>query len=168
MTTDGGGRVPLAQYWGVIQRAVSERVTTAELWNMIRNASEAEGYVGTTGGLPEMNRLRGAAAAIRNASDVFRSARDDATITASMFAPDINAKAIPGLSLTPVYRVRFEHTIGTLEGQLVTTWRTISFPMQLPGTKDLLMAELEANASSLAEQYGEEHIGLDGVEITVV
>jgi hypothetical protein len=64
--------------------------------------------------------------------------------------------------------VRYAQTIQTLTGQLTQAWRTASFPVMLPPTKADLYAELEAGAISQAETYGEQHVAIADIEITVV
>ena len=166
MTT--GDRLPLAGLWGNIQAAVRERVSTAELWATVNAAAAERGFSGTSGGIQEMNRLRALAGGLRNAAENFARASLDQQIDTTMFAPDINAQSIIGRSITPTYRVRYEQTTISPTGEQVSTWRTSSFPVQLPSTKELLMAEIDADAASLAETYGEQHVGIGSLEISVV
>lgn len=161
-------RLSLAALWGDIQRGVNERVTTSELWRMAKDAATARGFEGVSGGIEEMNRLRGTASAIREAALRFSKLGPNELITPSVFAPDINAQSIAGRSLTPVFRVRFTHTVTTATGETVTAHRTSSFPFQLPPTKAALLEELNLNAAAMAEQYGEINEGVDEIEITVV
>lgn len=168
MTNEPPRSIPIAQYWGIIRAQVNDRATTAELWDAVRSAASAEGYTQLSGGLAEMNRLRGRATGVRNAATVFERARPEAGIESSMFAPDISARSIPGLSVTPTYRVSFVHTTLDMMGTLRTQYRTVSFPMQLPSTKDALLAELNADASMMGAKYGEQHLAVAHVEITVV
>lgn len=161
-------RLSLSALWGDIQRGVNEHIGTAELWQMARDAATARGFDGVSGGIAEMNRLRGTAGAIREAALRFAKMGTNELITPSVFAPDINAQSIAGRSLTPVFRVRFEHTVTTSTGEQVTTHRTVSFPFQLPPTKAALLEELNLNAAAMAEQYGEINNGVDGIEITIV
>jgi hypothetical protein len=160
--------MPLQAAWGSIQAAVRERVGTAELWQRVNTAAQAAGYAGTVGGLREMNRLRSLATGIRTGAERLARAEPHEQITSRMLAPDINAQSIAGRSITPVYRVRYAQTIQTLTGQLTQAWRTASFPVMLPPTKADLYAELEAGAISQAETYGEQHVAIADIEITVV
>ena len=161
-------RLNLRALWGEIQRAVGEGRSTAELWNIANEAAQARGFSGVSGGIASMNELRGTAARIRDSAARFARLDPSNQLGADVIAPDINAQSIAGRSITPVYRVRFTQTVETLTGQLATTTRTISFPFQLPSTKADLLAELEINAQSMAETYGEQHVGLTDIEITVV
>lgn len=154
--------------WGEVQRAVGERRTVAETWQLVRDAAAARGFAGVSGGIQAMNEMRGIAAHIRDAAARYgRLGRDD-LITSDVIAPDINAQSIAGRSITPVYRVRFTQTVTDLVGNLVTTMRTVSFPFQLPPTRAALEAELWLNAQSMAETYGEQHEAIANIEITVV
>lgn len=163
-----GDRLSLAALWGEIQRGVAERRSTAELWQIANEAAQARGFTGLTGGIQAMNSLRATASAIRDAAARFAAASPTALLTTDYIAPDINAQSILGRSLTPVYRVRFLHTVQTVGGEQVGAHRTVSFPFQLPLTKQALIEELALNALSLAETYGEESIGVDEIQITVV
>lgn len=166
MTSDN--RLNLRAMWGEVQRAVGERRTVAETWQMVRDAAAANGYSGVTGGIQAMNEMRGIAAHIRDAASRYARLDPSNMLTPDVIAPDINAMSISGRSLTPVYRVRFTQTVTDLTGNLVTTHRTVSFPFQLPSTKAALEAELWLNAQSMAETYGEQHEAIGNIEITVV
>lgn len=168
MTNEPSRSIPIAQYWGVIRGQIAARATTAQLWSAVRNAAAAEGYTTLTGGLAEMNRLRGLGTGLRAAAERFAKARGSAGIESSMFAPDVSARSIPGLSVTPTYRVSFVHTTVDLQGILRTQYRIVSFPLQLPSTKDALIAELDADAGALAGKYGEQHLSVGHIEIAVV
>lgn len=161
-------RLNLRALWGEVQRAVSERRTVAETWQIANDAAQARGFAGVSGGIQAMNAMRGTAAQIRDAAERFGRLDASGLIGPEHYAPDINAQSVQGRSITPVYRVRFTQTVNTLTGQLATTQRTISFPFQLPSTKADLLAELEINAASMAETYGEQHLGISDIEITVV
>lgn len=168
MTGERRGSIPLGNFTRLIMRGTEEHFTTAELWASVHAAAQAEGYTRVRGGIEAMNTFRARASAILQGARNYARAAPGATITPSMFAPDMNVTNIAGLSLTPVYRVRFEHLIRTLENVTLTTYRVWSQPLNLPGTKELLQAEIEAQARAFAEQYGEEHLGTGAVQITVV
>ena len=163
-----GDRIPLAGLWGEIQAAVRERVTTADLWQRANAAAQSRGFAGVTGSALEMGQLRSIAARVRDAAINFARAAPEALIDTSMFAPDINAQSITGRTLTPVYRVRFQQSVATAEGQIVDTFRTVSFPVSLPSSKSALLAELLSDAEAMAEIYGEQSLGVGAIEISVV
>lgn len=168
MTNEPQRSIPIANYWGIIRAQVNDRATTAELWDAVRSAASAEGYTQLTGGLAEMNRLRGLSVGVRNAASVFTRARPEAAIESTMFAPDITSRSIPGLSLTPTYRVRYVRTSLDTQGVLQTNYRIESFPLQLPSTKASLLAEMEARAQLDVGKYAEQLVGIGNLEITVV
>ena len=166
--TNEAPRYTLRAYLGEIARGVAEHVSTADLWGMVRQSAEAQGHGAPTGGLPLMNQLRAGFAGIERAKAAFDRALPQQTIEGSMIAPDVVTSQRPGMTVTPMYRVRYLQTVESLTGQTVTAYRTTTFPVQLPGTKAELLAELEADAISSAETYGERHLGLADVSLTVV
>lgn len=163
-----GARLSLNALLGAIRRGVNERDSTTELWARVRAAAHAQGYSDVTGDALTLGRLRSQAAAIRNAASQFGAAAPGDTITASMFAPDMSVSQLPAIQTIPRYRVRFTHFTTTAAGVDIATSRVHTIPVQLPGTKAELLAELAAAAAVMAEQYGEQHQGIGDIEITVV
>lgn len=161
-------RLPLTGLWGEIQAAVNEQQATAQLWETINQAAAARGYSGTTGGLQLFNELRSLAVGIREAAARFAAAGAQATIDTTMYAPDLNAQYPYGRTTVPNYRIRYQQTIQTIEGQIVSAYRQLNLPGFLPSTKQEVLAEVEASAQANAERYGEQHLAVFDVVITVV
>lgn len=166
MTSDN--RIKLAGLWGEIQAAVRDRVSTADLWTRANEAAQSRGFTGVTGSALEMGALRSIAAKLRNSAETFARAAPGQALDPTMFAPNLNAQSTTNREITPTYRVRYLQQVRTAEGDIVGAFRTTSFPVQLPSTKEALLAELQADASLLAEKYGEQHVDLGEVEISVV
>lgn len=158
----------LTGLWREIQAAVNERQTTAQLWDTINQAAAARGYSGTSGGLSLFNELRSLAVGIRDAAARFAAAADETQIDTTMYAPDLNAQYPYGRTTVPNYRIRYQQTVQTLQGQIVSVYRQLNLPGFLPSIKRDVLAEVEASAQANAERYGEQHINVFDVVITVV
>lgn len=142
------GQKLLLAYWGPIQSAVSERVSTADLWTRVRDSAASEGVVLRGVSALDMNRLRSIAASQRESMRTFQSSRVDQAITGRMIATDISARPLQDQALAPSWIVRFEQDL-VVEGELQTVWRSDTFDGSLPATVGDLRAQLEVDAEQL-------------------
>lgn len=157
----------LAAYWGIIQSAVNERVTTADLWRVVQDAASEEGADLSGVRISDMSRIRSLAVSIRNSSEAFMNADENAAIDANMVSQNINSRSLLDQNTVPIYQVRFEQLV--LEGEEANSvWRTVTYTGDLPTTKAALLDELDIGAEDLANSYGQQHVGIGQVIISVV
>lgn len=159
----GGGK--LLGYWGVIQQSVAQRLSTAELWQSVREAAAADGYDISGAGAIDMGTLRSLAASQREADAMLARASPDVGLQASMIGTDLAGFLRPNASASPQWLVRFQHN--TIEdGQDVQHWRTSLFTGALPPTKADLLAQLDADGELLSQDYNSDHISIGDVAIS--
>lgn len=161
------GQRRLLAYWGNIQAAVAERVSTAELWSRVRAAAEQEGVSLHGVGAIDMGRLRSIAAAQRGAMAALGGARRDQAITGAMIASDLSARPLQDQLLAPSWIVRFEHDI-VVEGELRTVWRSSVVDGGLPATVQDLYDRVSEDAEAMAEDYDVSHAGVGRIQISAV
>lgn len=166
MTTPGRRGAPLG-YWGVIEAAVTNRMSTADLWSAIREATAnpANGLTGIT--LMDVNRLRSSAALIRNSAAEFNRATDDLVISGKMIATAPWARKEESQRLAPKLQIRFLHT--TLKDEIFeTSWRTYMHPGPAPATVGDLRAIVDRAGQMLAQDYETDHVSVDQLSVLVV
>lgn len=161
------GQLKLLAYWGPIQSAVSQRVSTADLWAAVRAEAAARGQTLTGVSAVDMNVLRSIASEQRNVASSLAAARPDQGITANMIARDVSSRPLSAQNAAPAWLVRFEHQV-LIGGQEVTQWRTSTFEGFLPGTKAGLTNIITADAVALADDYQVTHVGVGSMFITAV
>jgi len=161
------GQRKLLAYWGTIQSAVSQRVSTADLWAAVRDAADAEGVSLKGSTAIDMGRLRSIAGSMRNAQEQLQQGRPDQVITGSMIATDLSARPLQDQLLAPSWIVRFEHDV-TVNGELQTLWRSSVFESSLPPTIGDLRSSVEADAVALADDYDVTHVGVGRMQISAV
>lgn len=159
------GMLKLTTYWGTIQSAVSQRASTADLWSAVKNAAAAEGFsiAGASGA--DMSRLRGIAAANRNAMETFSRSGAGLGITANMVGSELYARDPTTQALTPRFVVRFAHNV-IENGAETTQWRASVFEGILPPTVGEMRAQLEIDGQFYAEDYDQTHVSIGDVAIT--
>lgn len=153
-------------YWGVIQSAVAQRLTTAALWAKISAFEVAQAIVRPAGLFQAVSQMRSLAATQRGASEVLAAAADAQAIDSTMIAQAINARPLADQALSPLYVVRYEASVLTSEGES-TQWLSVMYQGTLPATKGELMDEITGSGIDLATGYGSVFTGLTGnVQIT--
>ena len=161
------GQKQLLAYWGIIQAAVSQRASTAALWEAVRSDALAQGVTIQGVSAIDMGRLRSIVADQRNAMEAFGLLRPNEAITQSQIGTDISARDLAAQALAPTWLVRFEHDV-VVEGELQTLWRTSTFEGSLPATAGSLRSAVEADAQALADDYDVTHAGVGRIQIVAV
>lgn len=154
-------------FWGSIQSSVTERATTAQLWQGIRDAADSFGMNTPGATLAGVNELRGYAAQIRNASDRLERAQSDEADFSRLSAPAPYSRDQATMNAAPMWQVQFEHT--TYTGQAESTdWRTLMYRGNTPPTVGDLRTDIEQAGEDFADEYQMEHIGTGRVRIVRV
>lgn len=151
-------------WWGVIQGAVRERASTAEIWQAIREFGERNDVAYPPGMFGEVNRIRGQAAQLRNASERLGRATPDTAITSQLLAPLPYARGSVEQALAQQFHVRVGYT-ARKGAETEQSFITLSYSGQLPGTVGELYADAQLATSATVDTYGGELIGLEGIEI---
>lgn len=168
------GQLRLLAYWGEIQSGVSQRVSTADLWSIVRDAAAAEGRPLSGVSAIDMNLLRSIAAEQQRTMRDLGALRPDQGLDASVIARDVSARPLAEQALAPQFLVRFEHDL-IVEGELMTVWRTSTFDGALPPTSGDLRNALELDAQQMIENssggFGPDqtqHAGIGRMQISAV
>ena len=163
MAGDQGLAKPMA-WWGVIQSAVRDRASTAEVWQAIRSFGEEAGVKYPAGMLQEVNRMRSQAAALRNASEYLDRASTTDALTSRMLAPLPYARSAVEQDLARSFHVRVGYT-ARKGSETESSYITLSYTGQLPATVGELYADAQVATAATVDTYGGELIGLDAIEI---
>lgn len=163
-------------YWGTIQAAVSQRASTADIWDAIKAAAAAEPGGGQLPTLQAVNELRGAAAGLRNSADTFGAARDleessglSQGITSGMMAVAPWSSDQQVLTTLADYQVRFEAQFTTPLGDPASVILTAKYPNgQLPATVGDLIDSLGAWAPASGSLPVGTFDGIGAVSIVAV
>jgi hypothetical protein len=123
---------PMA-WWGVVQGAVRERATTAEIWQSIRDFGARNDLTYPPGFFAEVNRIRSQAATLRNASDRLGRAASGDAITDRMLAPLPYSRSSVEQALAQQYHVRVGYT-ARRGAETEQSYITLSYTGSLPGT----------------------------------
>ena len=137
----GGALGDLRGLWGVIQTSVSQRASTAQLWQAIHESSH-------TGTFAQVNQLRGAATAMRRARENYAAAGRNEAIVSSMISEAPWSRPLHQRNLRTQYQIVVPYLPpGASEGEQ-PSYITI-YTTALPGTVDELDQLAQANIDQL-------------------
>ena len=148
-------------YWGVIQAAVTDRLSTAALWAKIAAYETAQAITRPSGLFAAVTQLRSLAASQRNAGEVLARAAENQAIDARMISQAVNARPLGDQALAPLYVVRYEATVLTDEGE-TTRWMSWMIHGTLPATKGELIDDITGAGIDSTTGYGHVFTGLTG------
>ena len=161
------GQLKLMPLWGSIEHAVSQRASTADIWQAIRGAA-AQGNVDISGANAiDLGGLRSISAQIRNAAANLASATAGASIESSMVAQAPWARRQVLQNALGIYQVRYQHSV-IEDGEAKTAWRTSVFDGGLPPTVEGLMAAITEDAIAIADAHGTKHVAAANPQILAV
>lgn len=155
-------------YWGTIQRAAAEHMSTAELWAAIREQS------GTSRGEPigftaaDISTLRGYAGRIEQRAQALGALSRSDAITADVVGLAPYARGLDQRNASPEYHVRFVLTTVDSAGNQDFRWATSRYRGTLPATMGDLLDSLTNDAIGISQGYGVNFAGLDSVQILSV
>lgn len=154
-------------YWGEIQAAASEGMTTADLWSLIQDAAEEMGLESPGVTIRGVSELRGLAGRIIASGRTFATAGPEISLSGRDWAEAPWSRPLAEQNALGIWQVRFQHTTLGPDGP-ETQWRTSVFTGSVPGTVGELRSALEEDAQAMATKYGVGHIGFDNVQLLVV
>lgn len=163
MAGDGPGLGKPMAWWGVLQSAVREGATTADIWGTIRAFGEANNIAYPPGMFQDVNRMRSQAASLRNASQRLGRAAPGTALTSELLAQLPYARSSVEQALASQYHVRVGYT-ARKGSETESGYITLAYS-QLPGTVGDLYADAQVATAATVDTYGAELIGLDAIEI---
>lgn len=158
------GAQKLLPFLSDLTAGISERDTTAELWDRVNAAAESQGFTLTGASATSMNEIRSFIVANRNASEAFMAADTNASLQAQYIGQELYNQPGNTPDSQRLYNVRFSHTV-VEDGVELDVWRTDQIRGLLPPTKDQLMGLLDSDAQLLADEYNQTHVGIGSVSI---
>lgn len=153
----------LGTYWGVIQAAAAQHMTTADLWAAIRGAAEAAGLESPGVNAADISTLRGYAGAMVRAADALAASEPSLGLTSSMIATAPWARSLAEQNLNPMFQATFKITGLSPTGSPVEGWLTSVFNTEtLPDTVGGLLDQLQQDTLDMiaATPEGEENPSL--------
>lgn len=154
---------PMA-WWGVIQAGVTERLTTAELWDRINERAAELGVAGPVGGALGINEVRSIAASLRNSSERLTGAPATDAITSTYLAALPYGHA-PGAGAGPrLFDVRVNYT-AIRGGVPESSYVTLRYTGGLPATVGELREDAQLVTESLVEGYGASLTDVGAIQI---
>lgn|SRR5215472_503850 len=156
------------RYWGVIRAAVSQRMSTKQIWEQIFQFEQQQQITRPTGLFAAVTTMRQAAVAIREAAARFTKAARDTAITAAHIARELRSRPLTQQAITPSHIVRFQATVLGETGE-ERRWLSYMHRGPLPATKGELMDILDVQAPAIGFGSGELVLGTTGdAEIVAV
>ncbi len=152
---------PFGAYWGIINSAAAESLSTAALWDQIRGFEEEQGISRPAGLFTAVSSMRSLAVSQRIARNALTNAAADVALTADHIAQDISSRPLGEQALAPAYQIRFKATVLTAEGSL-DRWLTVVNNGILPPTKGDLVSLVASSAIDMSTTYGQLLVGLTG------
>lgn len=153
---------PMA-WWGTIQAGVSERLSTAELWERIQARSQELGLATPPTMFQAVNEIRSQAAQLRNASERLSGADPSEAITSALLAP-LPYGNLGGAAGPRTFDVRVNYT-AVRTGVEEQDYITLRYTGGLPATVGELRDEAELVAQSLVEGYGASLTAVGAIQI---
>lgn len=165
----------LSAYWGVIQRAVTEGATTAQVWDAIRRSAGVAPGESAGIGVRQVTRERSAAVGIRNAQASFAKAEalaertgTDPALDASHLAAAPWGRELGERAALPMWQVTYELRMSNeAEGQL-TKWVSTVLRGDLPPTVGAVREAIDFDGGQMAGTYGNAFEGTGPVQILAI
>jgi hypothetical protein len=154
-------------YWAQIDAAVSDKLSTADLWSAIRDAADEMGLSSPGVTIRGVSEVRGIAAGRVRASDYLARLQPGMAITDRAWSEAPWSRPLGQQSALPIFHVRYQHTTLGPDGE-TTTWRTSVLNGALPGTVDDLYSILDEDTAELSRKYGVDHVGYGAIQILAV
>lgn len=137
-----------ARYWGIVRSAVTDRLSTRELWERVFAFEQQQQITRPTGLFAAVTAMRSAAVQIREAAARFTKASRDTAITAEHIGRELRARPVTQQALHQVHVIRFEATVLGETGE-ERRWLSYMHHGPLPATKGELMDIIDVQAPAI-------------------
>lgn len=158
------GQRRATQYWKSIEAVTLAGGSTQELWAAINAHAQALGYESAGISIFDVNALRSRAVANRGALQNLDALGPDDLITGPAIGRAPWERDLNRQNALPMWQVSFEHHI-RVDGEDVTIWRSTMFQGSVPRTRRELELALDEDAERMADEYGQEHVGIGAYSI---
>lgn len=154
-------------YWRQIEYAAEARMTTADLWSLIRDQAEEYGLATPGVTIQGVNQLRSIATGIQSQSRAFTSLPDSRALPGRYWTQAPWARTTAEQRALPKLQVRFQHTF-IRQGELTSEWRTSVIEGRAPRTAGALRSIVDGDAVQLANKYNVEHVDTGNYQLLIV
>lgn len=145
-------KLALGRYWPQIYGGAAGKVSTADLFDSIRQRAADLGLPSVGVGAQVISTLRGFASRMVASSERLNSSDPSLPISASLLAEPPWSRSTVEQATMPVYNVGFLHTVQTEDGQTLSVWQTMVFTGGLPSTVGELQDQVASEAQRLASE----------------
>jgi len=149
--------------WGVIQRAVSDRASTAQIFADVRDFYASRGQAAPGGLWQGVNELRSIAVGHRNGAELFQRSSSETLFSAQMARPEINQREAGLQALFPEYLARFQMTFTGPDGEMQTATYSMRDSWRPGMTVGDVTDAVWESAAGMAARYGVELVDVDGI-----
>lgn len=167
MVASGRPVANTAAFYGSILNAVTQHMTTAQMWEGIRAQAESLGLGFSPQVLQEVNQLRANAAQVVASSERLSGASTPTTITSELIGRPFYARPPSAQEARPIYEARFQIDYLTPTGPQ-SGWYRLEYGRDLPNTVARLLADINLYAAEFAGSYGHELIGTGQIMLNAV
>lgn len=161
------GAQKLLGLFGSVQASTFAGLSTADVWQEIRDAADAQGVDLSGVSAADVSQLRGIANAARSAMNAFQRADPNAGIVGDMIYSAPWTATPTGGEVLPAYRVRYQLVVTAASGEEQVLWQSYT-TTQLPGTKEGLISDVSAVGAGDTAHYGVTMTGINHVLIEQV
>lgn len=154
-------------YWPQIDHAARAGLTTAELWDSIRESAAQYGLERPGVGIIGVSQLRARAGEIAAANNQLADLADNRVMRAAHIPVAPYARPAGERRAEQRIAARFLHTTNRA-GSEEQAWRTVMFTGPLPRTIGELRTRVQDEAIQLARGYQSDHLGVDELQFVQV
>ena len=141
------------QWFGTILSAAFQRETTAQIWQDLQDAAASLGQTLSGVTLQDVNQMRSIAGSYVSAAGNLAASDPANQIDSSMIGTWPSNITGPGTGLDQQYLARYQFTVSDAEGNLTSSWLTLS-GVSVDQTVEDLQGTIQTEAEAQAEAYG--------------
>lgn len=165
------GMKVLTPFMRVIEGAAAAHMTTAALWNAVRDQAAANGIELKGASIFDMNALRALGGRMAAATAAFAALPESGIIPSEATSQAFYSRPLADQAIAPMYEINYQRVSSTPEGQLIE-WRTLMVNDRLPVTKaeiiDLVTAAAAAEVGPQGTPQGTQLEGIGAIRILSV
>lgn len=157
----------IARYGGAIQAAAGNHLSTADVWQAIRDSAAAQGLETLGVSATDVSRARGIYGGMIRAADTLASAERDAPIDSSMIGQAPWSPPLDVQAAAPEWLATFKLS-GIRDGEPVEEWHSVYLGSDLPETVGDLWDLLGDEADIMADHYHVAKASISAPQLTPI
>lgn len=143
----------IARYGGAIQAAAANHLSTADVWQAIRDSADAQGFETVGVSATDVSRARGIYGRMVRAADTLANADLDSAIDGSMIGQAPWSPPLDVQAAAPEWMATFKLS-GVRDGEPVEEWHSVYLGSDLPDTVGDLWDLLGDEGDIMGDNYG--------------